>query len=109
MSLESLRSHIDEQFQEPLRISDLARRARMSPATFSRKFKKLTGQGLGDYLQEKRIREARRLLRVSHLSVSQVSRQCGFLSENYFRTLFKAKTKLTPQEFRERPLANDKD
>jgi AraC-like DNA-binding protein len=100
LSLEDVRSHIDERFQEPLRISSLSKMAGMSTATFCRKFKKSTGQGLGEYLQERRLREARRLLGVSHLTVAQVSRQCGFLSENYFRNLFKKKNGLSPQNFR---------
>src|ERR1035438_9815311 len=87
LSLQSARQYIDERFQEPLRITAIARRAGMSPATFSRKFRKLTGKGLGDYLQERRLQESKRLLKVSYLPISQISRQCGFLSDNYFRSL----------------------
>lgn len=100
LSLEKIRLKIDESFHLPFRVTELAKGAGMSPATFSRSFKKWAGKGLGAYLQEKRLAEAGRLLKTSNLPISEIARQCGFRSPNYFANLFHRKMGRSPQQFR---------
>lgn len=99
-SLADTREFIDKHFGEALPIERLAKKAGCSVPTFSRRFKKLTGLGLGDYLQRKRLSESKRLLRTTRLPVLQVARDCGFRSPAYFIQLFKARFGKTPQDFR---------
>ena len=99
-SIGRVRDFVDDHYKEPLRISQLAKMAGVSVSTFSRYFKKLTGIGLESYLQNRRLEEARRLLRTSNLPVSRIGRDCGFKSYSYFVKLFGAKAGLPPQQFR---------
>ena len=101
-SIERVRDHIDGHFKESLGIQKLAKIAGVSASTFSRRFKKLTGVGLESYLQERRLEEAKRLLRTGSLPVHQISRQCGFRSNSYFIQLFGKKTGLSPQRYRKK-------
>ncbi|HVZ79367.1 MAG TPA: AraC family transcriptional regulator [bacterium] len=103
LSLEAAREFIDKHFKEVLPIGRLAKKAGCSVPTFSRRFKRSTGLGLGDYLQRKRLAESKRLLRTTRLPVLRVAKDCGFRSVPYFIQLFKARFGKTPQEFRKSP------
>jgi two-component system response regulator YesN len=101
-SIGKVRDFVDDHYGERLRISRLAKKAGVSVSTFSRYFKKLAGIGLEPYLQNRRLEEAKRLLRNSNLPVSRIGRDCGFKSYSYFVKLFGAKTGLPPQKFRKK-------
>jgi AraC-like DNA-binding protein len=101
-SIQRVRDFVDDHYGEPLKISRLAKMAGVSVSTFSRYFKKLTGIGLEPYLQNRRLDEAKRLLRTSSLPVSRIGRDCGFKSYTYFVKLFGTKTGFPPQKFRKK-------
>jgi transcriptional regulator GlxA family with amidase domain len=100
--MEKVLGYVEKHFREQVRISDLARMAGVSTATFSRRFKKMTGTGLEDYLQTRRIEEAKFLLKIGNLSGTRIGQDCGFKSKSHFVDLFKKKTGLTPQKYREK-------
>lgn len=97
------REYLDRDYQKKIRITHLARIAGVSVSTFSRRFKKLTGLGLETYLQQRRLDEAKRLLKATRLPVSRITRDCGFKSVSYFIHLFRKNTGLTPEKYRQRP------
>ncbi len=99
-SIGRVREYVDDHYMESLRISRLAKMAGVSVSTFSRYFKKNSGIGLQPYLQNRRLEEARRLLKTSNLPVSRIGRDCGFTSYSYFVKLFGAKTGIPPQKYR---------
>jgi AraC-like DNA-binding protein len=101
-SMEKARDYLDEHFHEPLPIARLAKMAGVSISTFSRGFKRLTGLGLEAYLQNRRLEEAKRLLKATHLPVSKIARDCGFHSDSYFSRLIRKKMKLSPSDFRQK-------
>ena len=99
-SIEKARDYIRGHFQEPLRISKLAKISKISTSTFSRRFKKLTGVGLEIYLQSLRLEEARRLLKTGSLPIYKVAFMCGFKSVPHFIQMFHRKMGVPPQKFR---------
>ncbi|HXI14487.1 MAG TPA: helix-turn-helix transcriptional regulator [Thermoanaerobaculia bacterium] len=66
----------------------------------SARFHRATGRLLSHFLKEKRLEKAARLLKRGSLKVSQVSRRCGFESENYFRLQFRRRFGMSPRQFR---------
>lgn len=66
----------------------------------SGKFHKITGHLLSRYLKERRLEKAARLLKERKLKISQISRLCGFDSENYFRQQFRLRFSMSPRQFR---------
>jgi AraC-like DNA-binding protein len=101
-SIGKIRDYVTRHFAERLRISRLARMAKVSISTLSRRFKKTTGVGLETFLQNLRLEEARRLLKTGSLPVSQIAKACGFASSSYFIRLFRKKTGFSPQKFRQK-------
>ncbi|HET8796250.1 MAG TPA: helix-turn-helix transcriptional regulator [Thermoanaerobaculia bacterium] len=66
----------------------------------SGRFHRLTGRLLSQFLKEKRLEKAARLLKGGNVRVSQVARRCGFDSENYFRQQFRIRYGMSPRQFR---------
>ena len=99
-SIGRVKVFVDDHYMESLPITRLAKMAGLSGSTFSRSFKKITGIGLQTYLQNRRLEEARRLLKTSNLPISRVGRDCGFTSYSYFVKLFGLRTGIPPQKFR---------
>jgi len=101
-SMKKIRDYVDVHFCESLTISALAKMAAVSPATFSRHFMKFSGVSLKTYIQNRRLGEAKRLLKSSNLPVFRISRDCGFKSNTYFVDMFRKKIGLTPQRYRQK-------
>ena len=68
----------------------------------SGRFHRVTGRLLSQFLKEKRLEKAARLLRSGDLLISQVAHRCGFDSENYFRQQFRHRFGMSPRQFRVR-------
>ncbi|MFD0597003.1 GlxA family transcriptional regulator [Catellatospora coxensis] len=63
---------------EPLDLDQLARHARMSVRTFTRRFREETGLSPGRWLTRQRVEHARHLLESTDLTIDQVADRAGF-------------------------------
>ncbi len=78
-------SWIELHVEDPLHVEDLAREAGLSVRSLQRRFRERTGQSPMQYLQQRRMRRAERLLlRERQLSIAEVARRCGFQDPNHF-------------------------
>ncbi|WP_138754258.1 AraC family transcriptional regulator [Paenibacillus sinopodophylli] len=93
-------TYIDEHPGSPLGLSQLAKRAAVTPAHFSRVFKKLTGMNVTEYVTTKRIIRAKELLMQSETNVADIAEQCGFESLPHFHRMFKKLTGTTPSHYK---------
>lgn len=81
-------------------VDTLARRAAMSPRTFFRKFRGLTGQTPHDWLMAERMRAAKALLEETDLSIDHIAHAAGFGAPDTFRRHFRRLVGTTPTRFR---------
>lgn len=81
-------------------VTYIAETLNISPNYLSGLLKTLTGQSTQQYLHEKLIEKAKEKLSATDLSVSEIAYTLGFEHPQSFSKLFKAKTKLSPLEFR---------
>lgn len=72
----------------------------LSPNYFGDLIKKETGQTAKEYLQSKTIETAKKLLFDADKNVNEVSAFLGFKYPQHFTRLFKQKTGMTPNEFK---------
>jgi transcriptional regulator GlxA family with amidase domain len=93
--------YMNQNFQKPITLTEVAKLANMTDVSFSRFFKTRTGITFMDSLLEMRLGHASRLLIDTTQSVSEVAYNCGFNNISNFNRLFKKKKGCTPKEFRE--------
>ena len=78
-------SYIDENFAEPLTLSDMAKWCAMSRSEFCKQFFNMSGTTFSHYLNSARIKHAVKLLESNH-SITSVQILCGY---NDFSTLYR--------------------
>ncbi|SFW74164.1 helix-turn-helix domain-containing protein [Chitinophaga sancti] len=79
----------------------ISERLNISPNYLSSLLKNLTGQSTQQHIQNKLINIAKQKLSTTGLSVNEVAYELGFEHPQSFRKFFKAKTNMSPVEFRE--------
>jgi len=82
-------------------VGYLAEKLNVSPDYLSGLLKTLTGLNAQQHIHEKLLEKAKAQLSTTSLSVSEIAYQLGFEHSQSFNKLFKAKTSLSPLEFRQ--------
>jgi len=78
----------DARYREPLDVPAMARAARLSPAHFSREFRRTFGETPHQYLLTRRLERAAALLRTTDRSVVDICMAVGLRSVGSFTTSF---------------------
>jgi AraC family transcriptional regulator of arabinose operon len=81
-------------------IAALAALVNLSPSRFRHLFKQETGTTPAQFLKERRVRTAERMLRTTFLSVKQVLKQVGITSNTHFVRDFRKLYGMTPTAYR---------
>ena len=101
----AIRVALDQIHQDPAHpwtVELLGKEARLSRATFARRFAELTGQTPVAYLTWWRLVTAAQLLRDGDTSLAMIARQVGYSSEFAFANAFKRHYRMAPGQFRRR-------
>jgi AraC-like DNA-binding protein len=78
----------DACYAQPLGVADLARAAGLSPAHFSREFRRVFGESPHAYLLTRRLERAASMLRNTDRSVADICMAVGLSSVGSFTTSF---------------------
>lgn len=84
-------------------VPNLVKMMATSRSALYSKFKEITGQTLGAYIADMRLKRACQLLTETDMSVNEISDMLGFNSQRYFSTFFKERTGQTPSAYRSNP------
>jgi AraC-like DNA-binding protein len=100
---------VDARYREPLDVPTLARAAHLSPAHFSREFRRAFGETPRPYLLTRRMERAAALLRNTDRSVADICITVGLTSVGSFTTTFGRTFGLSPTAYRAaHPPASDR-
>jgi AraC-like DNA-binding protein len=91
---------IDARYRDPLDVPTLAEVAHLSPAHFSREFRRVFGETPHQYLLTRRLERAAELLRNTDHSVTDICFDVGLASVGSFTTSFRRAYGMTPTEYR---------
>ena len=83
-----------------LSLTTISEGLNVNPAYLSRLFKAQTEKNMSDYISEKRLKLACRLLGDDAYTVKDVADLCGYNNYNYFFKVFKKYFDITPKEYR---------
>ena len=92
---------IDSDLSADLSLRALSERQNISAGYLSAMFRQETGQTLSEFVRERRIRHAARLLHKTNLQIQTVASHCGIMDVQYFSKLFKKQMGKTPKEYRD--------
>jgi AraC-like DNA-binding protein len=90
----------DARYREPLDVPALARAAHLSPAHFSREFRRAFGETPHQYLLTRRLERAAALLRATDRSIADVCLAVGLRSVGSFTTSFRRLFGVPPAAYR---------
>jgi AraC-like DNA-binding protein len=91
---------VDARYGDPLDVPALARAAYLSPAHFSREFRRTFGETPHQYLLTRRLERAAALLRTTDRSVADICLTVGLRSVGSFTTSFGRLFGLSPTAYR---------
>lgn len=91
--------YMNENYQKPLTLNQVAQYVHLSPCYLSRVFKREIGAGFLDYLSRIRVEKAMELIRDGNDHVYEVAAKVGYADAVYFGQIFKKYVHKTPQEF----------
>ena len=98
--IDDILQFLETHYMQHLNIEQISNAAGMSRSYFHSNFKKVTGQTFVDYLNELRIKAAKKLLRDKTFSIDTVAFRIGFTSVSHFYKVFKEMTGKTPVKYR---------
>jgi AraC-like DNA-binding protein len=91
---------IERRFDEPISLRDIAEATFMTPGHLTTIVRRKTGRTVGEWIAERRMSEARRLLIETDLSIDEIGQRSGYRDPNYFARSFKRAHATTPRQWR---------
>jgi len=92
--------HLAEEEGGRVELQAVAKEVGMSYFHFSRAFKQSMGMSPTNYIAERRIDRAKKLLQETELPISEIALRAGFSSQSHFTTSFRRVAGATPRVFR---------
>ncbi len=94
--MEYIHHHLDHN----LSLAELAQQSGLSPFHFARRFRQTTGESPHQYVVNRRLETAQRLLKETDLPVSQIALMTGFSSQGHFSQIFTRRLGQPPRQYR---------
>ncbi len=100
--IEKAISLMKQNYNQDIRLEDIAMKCFISKNYFSKLFKEVTGIKFSDYVQKVRIDEACSLIRNTNTKLTEIALQTGYSDMKFFYQVFKKYTGMTPGEYRKK-------
>ncbi len=104
IKFEGVLDYIEKNYKKDIKLDTLARIMNISTMYFSNYFKQVFNISPKQYILNKRLSEAQRLLLESEMSVKEIAYAVGFENESYFSEFFSKKVGISALKFRSRDL-----
>lgn len=91
---------VERDFSTGVGVRELARELGVTPTHLTRACREASGKGALELLQDRRLYEARRLLRDTRQPVKEIAQALGYRSPAYFTRAFQSGIGRTPSAFR---------
>lgn len=94
--------YINQNFADIENIDQIAKQFYISKYHLCRIFKKTMHVTLIEYLNQVKLKNARKLLEISDYGIGEIAQKCGYRSVAYFGSVFKENLGESPSEYRKR-------
>jgi two-component system response regulator YesN len=95
-----IKDYVENFYHQELSLPQLGEALKMSPTYLSSKFREITGMKFVDFVNLRRIEQAKRYLMESDDAVNSISEKVGFVNANTFIKVFKKHEGITPGQYR---------
>ena len=102
-----IKSYVKNNLSRKITLADLSWHLHCSTVTLTEHFKNEFGITIMDYVMNKRMEKAQRLLLNSELSIREVADECGFSDNEYFSRCFKETHGMSPTAWRKHEKINN--
>lgn len=96
----AVQDYIRMYYSQSLSLTELSRRAGLSPKYLQKRFREETGMSMSQYCKKIRCEKAAELLAGTSLPVQEISTYVGYLDSNYFVKVFRSMFHMTPTAYR---------
>ena len=94
-----LKDFIRSNLRSDLTLESICRQFYISRTKLYQLSREAFGMGISQYVRAERIREAKRLLRLGDMSVSEIATEVGIPDDNYFIRIFREEVGITPLKY----------
>lgn len=91
---------ISNNYNRNIQLKDVANHVFLSPNYFHKLFTQVTGITPHQFIINKKINAAKKMLLESDATITEIVINCGFSSQSYFNAIFKREVKITPNDYR---------
>ena len=99
-SLQKALEYIEEHYTSPICLEEVAEYSGLNPAYLSSLFKKEMGVNFSNYVTEKRMNQAKNMLKNTNAPLVEIAMSLGYENQSYFSSVFKKYCNMTPKEYR---------
>ncbi|MBI9015214.1 MAG: helix-turn-helix transcriptional regulator [Clostridiales bacterium] len=92
-------NYINFNFDSQISLRSISKCIFVNPSYLSKKFKLETEMTITEFINIKRVNEAKFLIEQTNISITNIAHKVGFNNHNYFSTVFKKITSFTPSEY----------
>ncbi|MBW7453450.1 AraC family transcriptional regulator [Paenibacillus sepulcri] len=100
--IERIKNYVNQSYMDNISLADIANEIYMSPSYICAVFKRETGSTINEYIIEKKMSSAKKMLTGTKMKVLEIAEQLGYENSQYFSYSFKKYTGETPQQYRSR-------
>lgn len=91
--------YINQNYAKPIKLSDVAKSIPLNKSYLSSQFKQEYQMSFKQYLNHYRINQSIHLIKTNSYSMTDIALLVGFENTNYFSTVFKKVTGVTPSNY----------
>lgn len=98
--IQSIYDYIDANYGDSIGLASLSDHVNRNPSYLSRFIKQNTNKNFSQILTERRMEEAKNLLRNTNLKVPQIAEKIGYPNVRYFTRVFHSHFSMSPTDYR---------
>lgn len=100
LAINQVVEYLDKNYMRKIKLQDVADMVYLNPNYLSGMFTKVVGDSLVNYITGKRMDAAKRLLKETNLSITEIGLTIGYENTKYFLRIFRKQIGMTPSEYR---------
>ena len=103
-TIAQIQAYIQSNLHRELSLTEIANSVNYNSTYISRLFRQMTGENLFQYIMQVKMARAKEYLTQTNDSIQAIAEKLGFDTSQYFSSVFKKQTGLSPRDYRNRSM-----